>query len=58
MVSEIIRSTQFKKDYKLAIKRGCKEEDFKEVFTCLAEQKPLPDKYHDHSLNDSKHYAR
>lgn len=57
MIKEIIRSTQFKKDYKLAIKRGYKEEDFREVLTYLAEQKPLPEKYHDHPLNDSKHYA-
>ena len=56
MVKEIVRSTQFKKDYKLALKQGCREQDFIEVLTLLAEQKPLPDKYRDHALAESKQY--
>ncbi len=56
MIKQIKRTTQFKKDYKKAIKSGCKENDFKEVLRYLVEQKPLPDKYRDHALQDSKDY--
>ena len=56
MIKEIKRTTQCKKDYKKAIKNGCKEKDFKEVLKYLVEQKPLPDKYRDHGLQDSKDY--
>ncbi len=56
MIKVIKRTTQFKKDYKKAIKSGCKEKDFKEVLKYLVEQKPLPDKYRDHGLQDSKDY--
>ncbi len=56
MINKIIRSTQFKKDYKKAIKQGCKESDFREVLEYLVNMKPLPDKYRDHSLNDSKYF--
>ena len=41
MIKEIKRTTQFKKDYKKAIKSGCKKEDFLEVLKYLVEQKPL-----------------
>ncbi len=56
MIKEINRTAQFKKDYKKAIKRGCKEEDFKTVLKYLVAQKPLPDKYRDHQLQDTKDY--
>ena len=39
MIKQIKRTTQFKKDYKKAIKSGCKEKDFKEVLRYLVEQK-------------------
>lgn len=47
---------QFKKDFKLAIKRGCDPSLLTEVVTLLASQKPLPAKYHDHNLTDSRRY--
>ena len=47
---------QFKKDYKLAVKRGFDVKLLQEVITMLAEEKPLPAKYKDHALNDSKDY--
>ena len=47
---------QFKKDYKLALKRGCDVKQLQEVITLLAEEKPLPSKYKDHALQDSKEY--
>lgn len=56
MIKEIKRTSQFKKDYKKVIKSGCREKDFKEVLTYLIKQKPLPEKYRDHPLSDSKDY--
>ena len=56
MIETIRRTSQFKRDYKLAIKRGCRKEDMQEVLKYLVEQKPLPDRYHDHQLNDTSEY--
>lgn len=36
---------QFKKDYKLAVKRGCDPEKLEKVITLLVNEQPLPDKY-------------
>jgi mRNA interferase YafQ len=47
---------QFKKDYKLAIKRGCKAEQMQEVISMLVNEQPLPDKYRDHALTVSRNY--
>ena len=41
---------QFKKDYKLAIKRGLKIELLEEVINSLANGVPLPEKNKDHEL--------
>ena len=54
MIKTIKRTGQFKKDYKKAIKQGCKEKDFREVLKYLVEQKPLPERYLDHPLHDTK----
>lgn len=43
-------TTQFKKDFKLAMKRGLKIELLEKVITTLAMGEPLPDKHKDHSL--------
>ena len=43
-------SNQFKKDYKLIQKRRYNIELLKQVVTLLAEEKPLPEKYKEHSL--------
>ena len=43
-------TTRFKKDYKLAIKRGMKIELLDAVITDLANGVPLPDKNTDHAL--------
>ncbi len=43
--------TAFKKDYKRIVRRGYKISLLEEVITLLAEQKPLPEKYKDHSLS-------
>ena len=47
---------QFKKDYKLAIKRGCDPQDLTTVISLLAAEQPLPEKYRDHPLENSRHY--
>ncbi|MBP3360036.1 MAG: type II toxin-antitoxin system YafQ family toxin [Clostridia bacterium] len=48
--------TQFKRDYKQAIKRGFDVKKLMNVIEMLAEEKTLPSKYKDHKLNDSKEY--
>ncbi len=47
---------QFKKDYKLAIKRGCNPQLLTNVIELLVNEKELPQKYKDHALTNSKHY--
>lgn len=41
---------QFKKDYKLAVKRGLKISLLDEVVTMLSQGESLPEKYRDHAL--------
>ena len=43
-------SAKFKKDFKMIVKRGYDITLFEEVLMFLREQKPLPEKYSDHSL--------
>lgn len=40
----------FKKDVKLAKRRGKNINKLKEIITCLVEEKPLPKEYKDHPL--------
>ena len=47
---------QFKKDYKLAIKRGCDPKELERVITFLVNEQPLPEKYRDHALTNSRNY--
>lgn len=47
---------QFKKDYKLAIKRGCNPDKLSEVITLLVNEQPLPEKCKDHALVNSRNY--
>lgn len=49
-------SGQFKKDYKLAMKRGCNPSHLEEVIKILANEQPLPEKYRDHALVTSRNY--
>lgn len=48
---EIQRTSRFKKDYKLAVKRGRNISKLKEVITLLASGSILPGKYVDHELS-------
>ncbi len=43
-------TTQFKKDYKQAVKRGCDIPKLKKVISMLADGEQLPQKYSDHAL--------
>lgn len=47
---EVKPTTQFKKDYKAAIKRNCDMEHLQKVITKLANGEKLDDKYYDHTL--------
>ena len=47
---KIVPSNQFKKDLKLAKKRGCKIELLQEVINTLAQGEKLDRKYRDHGL--------
>ena len=46
----IVASNQFKKDLKLATKRGLKIEKLREVVNTLARQEVLDEKFRDHGL--------
>ena len=48
---KIISTTQFKKDYKLAIKRNFNTSLLKKVIELLANGEELPPKYKDHILS-------
>lgn len=48
---------QFKRDYKLALKRGCDRRKLEEVITLLCNEQPLPEKYRDHALTNSRNYV-
>ncbi len=47
---------QFKRDYKLALKRGCDPKELQEVISFLVNEQPLPAKYRDHALVNSRNY--
>ena len=47
---------QFRKDYKLAIKRGLDQKKLEKVITIISNEKPLPAKYRDHALLNSRNY--
>ena len=48
---------QFKRDYKLAVKRGCDPAQLQEVIEYIVNEKPLPEKYRDHALVNSRNYV-
>lgn len=50
-------SSQFKRDYKLAVKRGCDPKKLEKVITLLCNEQPLPEVYRDHALVNSKNYV-
>ena len=51
MKLDIVWTSQFKKDYKLAMKRGFEMELLDDVIRLLSKGKPLPEKNRDHALS-------
>lgn len=49
-------SGQFKKDYKLALKRSCDPKKLERVITLLCQEEQLPASYRDHALVNSRNY--
>ena len=49
-------SGQFKRDYKLALKSGLDPKKLEEVITLLCAETPLPERYRDHALVNSRNY--
>lgn len=49
-------AAQFKRDYKLAKKRGLDVQKLADVMTLLQNKIPLPEKYRDHALVNSRVY--
>ena len=47
---------QFKRDYKLAVKRGCDPRKLERVVSLLCDEQPLPKQYCDHALENSRNY--
>ena len=47
---------QFKRDYKLALKRGCDPSALEAVISLLVQEQPLPERYRDHALVNSRNY--
>jgi len=48
---QIVQTSRFKKDLKIAAKRGCDIAKLKTVLTMLVNDEPLPEKYKDHNLS-------
>ena len=53
---EIVFENKFKKEYKRALRRGCKADKMEKVLEILANEKPMPPSYKDHQLTDSKEF--
>lgn len=51
MKYEIFRTSQFKKSYKLCVKRGYPIEELADIITKLANDVPLEENHHDHELS-------
>lgn len=47
---------QFRRDYKLAVKRGCDPDKLSAVVSLLCAEEPLPESYRDHALVSSRNY--
>ena len=49
-------SSQFKRDYKLALKRGYDPKKLEEAVRLIQAESPLPEEYRDHDLTNSRNY--
>ena len=58
MIYTIKKTTQFKQDFKLCVKRGLNLEEFTEVLVLLQNGACLPEKYKDHPLARCHCYSK
>lgn len=56
MIYRIRQSSQFKKDFKLCVKRGLNIEEFKIILKLLQTGSTIPEKYLDHPLQPSRDF--
>lgn len=47
---------QFKRDYKLAVNRGCDPKKMETVISMLCNEGALPESYRDYALTNSRNY--
>lgn len=48
---EIVQTSRFKKELKIASKRGCNIENLRTILKMLVNDEPLPERCHDHNLS-------
>lgn len=53
---DIRRTSQFKSDFKLMVKRGVDLTEFQYVLSLLANGEVIPEKYKDHPLQNSRDF--
>ena len=56
MIYTIKKTSQFKQDFKLCIKRGLDINEFETVLNLLQNGESIPEKYRDHPLQPSKDF--
>ena len=56
MKYDIRRTSQFKNDFKLMLKRGADITEFKNILTLLANGDVIPEKYRDHPLQNCREF--
>ena len=56
MIYTIKKTSQFKQDFKLCLKRGLNLDEFIQVLSLLQNGATLPEKYKDHPLQPSKEF--
>ena len=56
MIYTIKKTSQFKQDFKLCVKRGLNINEFTKVLALLQTGSPLPEQYKDHPLQPSKDF--
>lgn len=56
MKYNIRKTSQFKKDFEKIVKRNLDVSEFTKVLNLLVEGSPLPEKYQDHPLRNSKDF--
>lgn len=57
-MKELVRTRQFKKEFKLMLKRNKKQIKLTEILELLVSDKPLPVKYKDHKLSGNFNGSR